>query len=320
MKHPSAILVAAVLAGVQLAARAEIADGITAIAHDSVITYQQVENLSLPFVEELKRQYRDQPAVFDKKRDVAVQDAMERLVENQVILHDFESSGLYNLPQSIIEQRLQETIRTRYNNDRVAFTKTLQAEGKTLEQYRREFREDFIITEMRYVRSESARLISPHKIEVFYLDHQDQFKQEEQVKLSMILLSKPADEAGQTRKLAEEILLKIKGGAAFAEMASVYSQGSERTAGGARDWEELSKLKQELREAAVKLKVGQVGDLIETSGACYLIKLDGRQPAHVRPLGDVRVEIEKALLARENDRVQKQWLDRLKRKTFVRYF
>jgi len=320
MKHFSAILTAAVLLGVEVNLRAEIADGIKAIAHDSVITYHQVETLAAPFVEELRRQYREQPALYEKQAAQAYDDAMERLVENQVILHDFESSAQYNLPESIIDERLEETIRTRFNNDRVAFTKTLQAEGKTLEQYRREFREEFIISEMRYVRGERAQIISPHKIEVFYLDHQDQFKLPEQVKLSLILLSKPADDAGQVRKLAGEILGKIQSGTTFAEMASIYSQGSEREAGGARDWEELAKLKEELRDSAIKLSTGQVSDVIETPAACYLVKLDGKRPAHVRPLNEVRDDIEKTILAQEHDRAQKQWIERLKKKTFVRYF
>jgi hypothetical protein len=48
--------------------------------------------------------------------------------------------------------------------------------------------------------------------------------------------------------------------------------------------------------------------------------VEERRPEHVKPLSDVRDEIEKTLLAQESERLQKQWIERLKKKTFVRYF
>ena len=44
------------------------------------------------------------------------------------------------------------------------------------------------------------------------------------------------------------------------------------------------------------------------------------RPAHVRPLSDIRDDIEKTLRTQEQARVQKQWIDSLKKKTFIRYF
>jgi hypothetical protein len=37
-------------------------------------------------------------------------------------------------------------------------------------------------------------------------------------------------------------------------------------------------------------------------------------------LNEVRDEVEKILLAQERDRLQKQWIERLRNKTFVRTF
>jgi hypothetical protein len=48
--------------------------------------------------------------------------------------------------------------------------------------------------------------------------------------------------------------------------------------------------------------------------------VEQRRPAHVRPLAEVQDEIERALLAQEHARLQKLYVDRLRKKTFVRYF
>jgi parvulin-like peptidyl-prolyl isomerase len=52
----------------------------------------------------------------------------------------------------------------------------------------------------------------------------------------------------------------------------------------------------------------------------YLMSVEGKRPAHVRPLDEVREEIEKELAVQERARLQKAWVERLRAKAFVRYF
>jgi parvulin-like peptidyl-prolyl isomerase len=79
-------------------------------------------------------------------------------------------------------------------------------------------------------------------------------------------------------------------------------------------------LRQELAEVAFALKPGQVSDVIETPEACYLMLVEQTRPAHVRPLTEVRDDIDKTLRTQEQARLQKQWIESLKKKTFIRYF
>jgi parvulin-like peptidyl-prolyl isomerase len=71
---------------------------------------------------------------------------------------------------------------------------------------------------------------------------------------------------------------------------------------------------------AFTLKPGEKSGVIETPEACYLMLVEDKRPEHIKPLNEVRDDIEKTLLAQEGNRLQKQWIDRLKKKTFVRYF
>ena len=321
MKWICAIAVAGILAGSGIEARADVVDGIKAVVHDSIVTYQQVADYTAPLVEQLRSRYGDQPDLFEKKLGEAEEDNLEQLLERQLILRDFETSGYTNaLPDSIIDEEVQAYIHSNYGDDRVRFIKTLQAEGKTFEQFRKEFRERVVVQQMRFAHNENGTIISPHKIEAYYVDHKDQFKMEDQVKLRMIVLNKPSGDTNETRRLAEEILAKLNAGGAFTEMASVYSQGSQRNQGGDWGWVEKSVLRKELADLAFSLKTGQRSGVIDTPEACYLMMVEERRPEHVKPLSDVRDEIEKTLLAQESERLQKQWIDRLKKKTFVRYF
>ena len=40
----------------------------------------------------------------------------------------------------------------------------------------------------------------------------------------------------------------------------------------------------------------------------------------IKPLNSVRAEIERILITQESERLQKKYIDRLKKKTFVRFF
>jgi peptidyl-prolyl cis-trans isomerase SurA len=314
-----ALATLAVLAGWQRPARAEVADGIKAIVHDSIVTFQDVQEYTAPVADELRREYRRQPELFQKKLDEALDENLEVLLQRQLILHEFETGGYNPLPQSIIDEYVQQRIRERYG-DRATLTKTLQAQGLTYEKFRQQIRDQFVVEQMRYANIARDIVISPHKIETYYLEHTNSFSVADQVKLRMIVLNKPVGDTNQTRQRAEEILTKLNEGAAFPELASIYSQGSQRSQGGDWGWVEKSVLRKELADAAFALKPGERSGVIDTAEACYLMLVEDRRPEHIKPLSDVRDEIEKALSSRQRDQLQKRWIERLKKKTFVRYF
>jgi parvulin-like peptidyl-prolyl isomerase len=298
--------------------RADLADGVKAIVNDTVITYAQVEDFAAPAAEALRRQYAGQPDVFQQKLAAALNDSLEQLVERQLILHDFDVEG-YKLPDSVVDELVQDRIHDRFG-DRVTLTKTLQAQGITYEQFRKNIRDQYIESALRNQNVSREIIISPYKVETYYLTHQDDFKVEDEIKLRMIVLNKTSADDTNTPSLAQEILAKIKEGATFQEMASVYSQGSQRSQGGDWGWVDRSVLRKELADAAFTLKPGQVSDVIETPEACYLMLVEQTHPAHVKPLTEIRGDIEKTLRTQEQARLQKQWIDSLKKKTFIRYF
>jgi parvulin-like peptidyl-prolyl isomerase len=79
-------------------------------------------------------------------------------------------------------------------------------------------------------------------------------------------------------------------------------------------------LNKDLTAAAFALKPGETSGVIDLPGACYLLNVQEARPAHVKPLADVRDSIEKELLAAEQTRLENQWIESLRRKTFIAYF
>jgi len=371
MRRLTTILMCGVMLHFAARARAELANGIRAVVSDALITDYQVKSTAGHAIDLLKLRYANRPDEFQKQAAETLQNALEQLVERQLIIHDFKTAG-YNFPETIIDEVVQGEIRRLYG-DRMTMVKSLQAEGMTLEKMRRQIREQYIVRALLEKNVSSALIISPHKIETYYRAHQDEFKVEDRVKLRMIVLDRNAAPMAEGRKnLAREILAKIKEGAAFPEMASVYSTGSQRSQGGDWGWARRGELFKGLSEIAFALPPGKPSRVIGYSGQAkdywicqydeagqptparhfttdpdtkkeqlveegvfdgpaavtnappadvfYLLLVEENVPAHISPLNEVRDEIEKTLLTEERARLQKKWVEKLKNKTFVRYF
>lgn len=297
--------------------RAELADGVKAVVNDTVITYAQVQDIVEQggAAESLQRQYAGQPDLYSQKLSALLNDALETLVERALILHDFETAGYNKLPDSLVDELVQDRMRA-MGDDRKMLIETLQAQGMTFEEFREQVRDQWIETQMRRKNVSQEIVISPFKVENYYQTHQDDFKVEDEIQLRMIVLNKSTSADTNTLAMANEILAKIRAGATFQEMAAVYSQGSQQKEGG--DWYERSALRKELADAAFSLKPGQVSDVVDAPESDYILLMDQIHPAHVKPLGDIRDDIEKTLRTQEQTRIEKQWIEQLKSKAFIR--
>jgi peptidyl-prolyl cis-trans isomerase SurA len=297
--------------------QAQMVNGIAVIVNDAIITQDDALNYAAQAWPLLERQYGQQPEILNQKKRDALKEGIEKLVENKLILYEFKTAG-YNLPESYIDQIITDRIQRQFG-DRVRLTKSLQAQGITYETFRQEIRDQFIIEQMRRKNLVHDLIISPFKIEHYYETHQDEFRLEDQVMLRMIFLDK-SKHGANAEKLAREIRGKLEAGVSFAEMATVYSDGSQSTQGGDWGWVERKVLRPELASVAFSLKPGERSGAIDQAEGCYIMLVEDVRTAHVKPLSEVHDEIEKALLAQERARLNKKWIDRLKAKSFIRYF
>jgi peptidyl-prolyl cis-trans isomerase SurA len=315
----AALLLASGFSGrAQGSAQARLANAVAVIVNDAIITYADIQRTIAPAIEVLVRQYGNNREALESKLAEARQNGTDDLIIRRLVLDDFKKAG-YNLPESLIEDEIRNRIRERFG-DRRTLTKTLQAQGMTYEAFRTQVREDFIVSAMRNAKVSSTIVISPTRIEVYYANHTEEFREEAKVKLRMIVVNENLNLPGASKKLLEEIRGKVAGGASFAEMASLYSEGSQRATGGDWGWIERKTLRDELAAVAFSLKPGEMSQVIATPTASYLMLVEANKPSLIKPLSEVREEIERKLMQDERVRQQKSYIDRLKETAFIRYF
>ena len=317
------LLAAGLLASGSIGRAQELIDYLHTAVGDSVITAMQIEQAAEADDNNVREQFRDRPQELRIERMKLRQDILASMINYQMVLQDFkrlQKDRPIKIPETYIEEQIQIKIREDFADRRVDFLKYLQNHGLTLEQYRQQKRDEWVSIAMRGQFAPEP-LISPLKIETYYNTHQTNFQIEDRVKFRLIVLDRPiSDTEGQTKRRAEEILSQIKGGAEFAEMAKSYSDGTQRKEGGLSDWQEVSKINKALLADINKLKPGEVSGVIDSPDACFILRVEDRQPAHFTPLNDVRDEIERNLVRQERQRTMDKWYGRMRKKTFVQAF
>jgi parvulin-like peptidyl-prolyl isomerase len=298
---------------VQMPARAEeqILNGIAAVVNSEVITYSEVQELVGPREKSLEDQYKGQE-LADKVRDLRMS-AVEALIDNQLIIQEFNKNK-YSIPDYVVEEQVQSRIKDQFGGDRAAFIRTLEAQGMTMDRFRTMVRDDIIVQAMREKSVKEDTIISPEKIEEYYEKNHDQYSTPEQIHLRMIVIKKNGDTGKQ---MAEELRLKVMGGADFDKLAQMYSEDSTQDSGGDWGWIDKRTLNDSLTKVAFSLKPGECSHPIELAGSYYLLYVEAKKAEVTKSLAEVHDDIENKLLEERRQQAQQKWITSLRQKAYV---
>lgn len=292
----------------------EILDGIAAVVNQDVITFSQVRELIGTRERTLRETLSGQELTkkVTELRTAAVND----LVDRQLVLQEFEKNK-FSIPEFVINDHLATIVREQFNGDRQAFMRTLQAQGFTLQRFRKLETDKMVVQAMRQRNVKVDPMLSPGKIESYYQEHIADFSTPEQIKLRMIVIHKDTAGAEQT---AREVREKIKNGGDFAQLARQYSEDSSKESGGDWGWIDRKTLDASLSDPAFALKTGQVSKVLTLNSNYYLLFVESRKPGTTKPLATVHDEAAEKILQTERQAAQEKWLKGLRAKAYVKVF
>jgi peptidyl-prolyl cis-trans isomerase SurA len=190
-----------------------------------------------------------------------------------------------------------------------------------MREYRREVEEDIIYNYMMHQQHKSQSIVSPIRIEQYYKENKDRFYQDDSVHLRLIQLSRTSAESdGELRGQADAILLRLRTGEKFEDLAKEYSSDSRRAKGGDWGWMKRSDLKPEFSEPLFAVKKGECSDPVMLPEGCFLLYAEDRKYAGIQPLDEVRDQIERILVQAMGREYEDRWLERLRRNGYVKHF
>ncbi len=298
---------------------ATVVDGIAAVVNGEVITYSQVRALSAPQERMLRQQYTGQELAskLTELRELAVKD----LIDRRLVIQAFKKES-FEIPDHLVDMRIQEIIRESFGGDRNTFVKTLEAQNFTLGEFKQKEMEKIIVGAMKGHNVKTNSVVSPTKIEEYYRKHRDEFTSKEQIKLRMIMISGHKDTANAPaqKELAEEVLGKLASGAEFEQMAQMYSEDSTKDNGGDWGWIERKTLAEPLEKFAFNMPVARISNIIDYAGNYYILKVEDKHGGTTKSLNEVRADIEKKLVQEEAQQIQERWLASLRQKAYIKTF
>jgi len=305
--------------------RNEIMDGIAAVVNEDIVTISQLRELTLSREMAMREMFSGDNLASEvkKMRESALQD----LIDRQLILQEFRKKE-FSIPEHVINDRIQTIILQEFGGDRQAFIRTLQAQGYSLNRFRELEREKIIVQAMRQANTKQDFIITPKQVQAFYERNKGSYTTPEEIRLRMIVLRDgPGDSLldsdlpiqGDKRAMAQEIREKLVSGADFSRMAAMYSEDATTAdIGGDWGWIRRDTLNEQLTRAAFSLGSGQVSPVVQLGDSYYILLVEERKPARVKPLAEVKEQIEMNLMQEERARAQERWLETLRQNAFIR--
>ncbi|HZZ20826.1 MAG TPA: peptidylprolyl isomerase [Opitutaceae bacterium] len=304
------------------------ANGIAAIAEDKIITVDDVRREVTPLIPQLQRDASafSQDATqneqeFNRKLEALQDNAIQNLIDRVLIIKDFQKDDKKHVPESFVDNQIADELTDQFDNDRSKFLAYLRARGTTMREYRREVEEDIIYNYMMHQQHKSQSIVSPIRIEQYYKENKDRFYQDDSVHLRLIQLSRAQGENdGELKGQADAILLRLRSGEKFEDLAKEYSSDSRRAKGGDWGWMKRSDLKPEFSEPLFAVKKGECSDPVLLPEGCFLLYAEDRKYAGIQPLDEVRDQIERILVQEMGREYEDRWLERLRRNGYVKHF
>jgi peptidyl-prolyl cis-trans isomerase SurA len=295
-------------------------NGIVAIAEDKIITVDDVRREVTPLIPQIQREARNEQE-FNQKLDALQDNAIQNLIDRVLIIKDFQKDDKKHVPENFIDNQIADQLNEQFDNDRSKFLAYLRARGTTMRDYRKEVEEDIIYNYMMHQQHKSQSIVSPVRIEQYYKENKDRFYQDDSVHLRLIQLSRASGQSdGELKGQSEAILLRLRSGEKFEDLAKEYSSDSRRAKGGDWGWMKRSDLKPEFSEPLFAVKKGECSEPVILPEGCFLLYAEDRKYAGIQPLDEVRDQIERILVQQMGREYEDRWLERLRRNGYVKHF
>lgn len=241
-----------------------------------------------------------------EKRKNYYERALTELIDRELQFRDAKANNTV-IEKEKIDANL-EKFKKRFSSEK-DFQAALEKEKTTEAEVRMRIERE-MLAQAAFTRNvtQPAR-ISDSALKEYYDTNSAKFKEPDSVRLRIISV--------RDERKAKDILAKIKNGSDFSELAYNFSEDSYRTRGGDAGFIHKGRMLPEIDEAAFKLNVGEVSDIINAETNYYIIKLEEKRPQHQVAFEEIKDKLRKELEAERANELKKQWMDRLRSKATI---
>jgi peptidyl-prolyl cis-trans isomerase SurA len=293
-----------------------VVDRVVAVVNQEIITLSEVEKWINPLKQEIVTEDRLEK---QERMETLCRQVLEKLIEEKLIDQEVKKSGI-KISGKEIEATLEE-VKRRNAVTQEDFEKALGVEGLTLETYKKQIEKGLQRQKLINWSVKVEAKAGEKELGEFYQKNIGRYRTNETYRPSHILFAIPKgatpEEIRNIRKKAQKILEKIKGGEDFGEMALLYSEDASSKTRGDLSYFRKGELLPAFEREALRLKVGEVSEVVRTELGFHIIKLLDRKGMEPLPFEEVREKVKADCYESEMEKAIKQYLSTLKEKSVI---
>jgi peptidyl-prolyl cis-trans isomerase SurA len=250
-------------------------DRIEVVVNDDVITHQELQERTASVTKMLQRQKTMLP-----DRNVLERQVLERIISEMLQAQFAKETGL-RVDDVMLDKTILRIAQQNKFESVGSFRAKLEQDGTDFKDFREEIRNEMISARLREREVDSKLVISENEVDNYLTNQARQEGKGEELQLTHIMVVVPeqasADKIQTFRNRAEQALAKLRGGAPFSQVAAGYSDAQDALKGGELGWRTSDRLPPIFAEALLKMKPGEVSEVLRSPNGFHIIKLLDRR-------------------------------------------
>jgi foldase protein PrsA len=271
-----------------------------AVVGDREISKAEYDQL----IDQAKRSYEAQKRDFPKAGTPEFNALKTQAVSFLVQRAQFEQKAEeldVEVTEKQVDDRLEQIKKQYFAGNEKRYADQLKQQGLTDEQVRRDIRAQ-LVQEAIFKDVTEAVEITDKEIEDYYRKNSEQYGTPESREVRHILVP--------TKKLADDLYDRIKGGEDFAKLAKQYSKDPGSKDQGGKLTIARGQTVEPFDQTAFLLPIGSLSRPVKTQYGYHLIEpLSAVKPAKTTPLKDVKESIRQQLLSTKRNERMTKWVE-----------
>ncbi|MBI2095435.1 MAG: peptidylprolyl isomerase [Candidatus Omnitrophica bacterium] len=293
-------------------AAAEVLERILAVVNDEIVTEQDLQILVAPVASQYRTLYTADE--LEGKLKETREEFLRKVIEDKLVLSEAKRKQVIVSDAEVDE--MMTDVRNKFPS-REVFLEAIEEQGLTEKKLWNRFRDQLMSQKLVAYEVKSKVSVSPGEINQYYKTHTEEFSQGERVRLRQILIREGSRPEEDAKAFADSLVARLDEGKPFEDLAKTYSEGSEAKEGGQMGWVEKGQLLGEIDRVVFSLKEGEHTLPIKSSLGYHLFQVVEKQSASLKPVSDVRLDIQEKLFKQKMKWRLESWIESLKKSAYL---
>ncbi len=291
-----------------------VVEDVVARVNDQIITRSDVQRAENQLEQEAQQNHMSAGDLALAQRDM-----LRDMIDEQLLLSKAKELDL-NADADVV-RKLDEIRKQNHMDSLDDLKKAAESQGVNYEDFKAQIKNGILKQEV--VRDQVGRKLQLTDTEeqAYYKEHEKEFEQPEQIRLSEILVPLPENatpaEVSQAETKANDLKSQVMKGGDFAALAKKYSGGQTAAQGGELGLFKRGVLAPVLEEATFSLKPGETTQPIRTRQGFVILKVTEHDQAGPAPMKDVEPQIQEAIYMQQMQPALREYLTKLREDSYI---